>query len=113
MPGLARHGDFLPLDGLWADVLEVAFFARYEACRRRIVAAAEIGLSKSLGIDANRGDGRVGLAVVKIGVQIFPLHRPDIALDPDRLADGAGKVDVEAGEHALLVEILEGRIVAV
>ena len=49
----------------------------------------------------------------RLGEEILPLDRPDVALDLDRLANGAGEIDIEAGQHALLVEIMEGRIVAV
>ena len=37
----------------------------------------------------------------------------DVALHLERLADRLGEIDIEAGQHAHLVEIMEGRIVAV
>ena len=49
----------------------------------------------------------------RLGEHFLPIDRPDLALDLELLADGLGEIDIEAGQRALLVEIMEGRIVAV
>ena len=113
MAGALHHADLLAVYRFGANVLELVVFARDEPAWRRVVAAREVGLGERVGVDADRGDGGVGLAVVEVLEQILPVNRPDLALDRERLADGAGEIDVEPGQHALLVEIMEGRIVAV
>ena len=43
----------------------------------------------------------------------LPIDGLDLALDFEFLADRLGEIDIEAGEHANLVVIMERRIVAV
>ena len=66
MAGALHHADLLALDRFGANVLELVVFARDEPAGRRVVAAREVGLGERVGVNTDRGDGGVGLAVVEV-----------------------------------------------
>src|SRR5262245_53276267 len=113
MAGAFSHTDLLALERLRTNVLEIVVLARDETRGRGVVAGSEIGLLERLGADTHRRDGRVCVAVIKGLIDLTPIDGLHLALDLELLADGLGEIDVEAGERAHLIEIMERRVVAV
>ncbi len=105
--------DLLAGQRLGANVLEIARLARDEARGRRVIARGEVRLLERFGGDADGGDGSVCVALVEARNEVFPGDGVHLALNLERLADGLGEIDVEAGEGTNLVVIMERRIVAV
>jgi hypothetical protein len=95
------------------DSVSVARLLRDEARGRRVIARGEVRLLERFGGDADRGDGSVRVALVEARDEIFPSDSIHLALNFELLADGLGEIDVEAGQRADLVVIMERRIVAV
>jgi hypothetical protein len=60
-----------------------------------------------------RGDDRIRFAATQRRHQFGPAPYLNVAGRGQLEADSAGQVDVEAGEDVVLVEVVEGRIVAV
>ena len=74
---------------------------------RVIVAVGEIDGLERVGAHGVRGDHGVGLAAPQRRQQLRPGAHLDVAGGRKLEADGAGDVDVEAGEDIVLVVVVE------
>ena len=115
--GLVRRslgdGDLLALEPFGGDVEAAGGALGRKAGGRVVVAVGEIDGLERVGAHRVRGDDGVGLAAPERRQQFRPGPHLDVAGRRQLQADGAGDIDVEAGEDIVLVVVVEGRVVAV
>ena len=106
------HADAPAFETVRRD-LELDALARTGETGRGVeVAIGKVDQFQGLSIDHVSGDGGIGLAAGDRHQKFLPWPHLDVTGNVELEADGAGQIDVEAGQHALVVEIVERRILA-